>query len=497
MNKKLLNISQKLILASADFTAIFVAFFLALSLVSIFLGPLSHYIPTDEFIQRLGVHAILGLCCIIWFWGYLRHYSYRKAFWSELNEIVRTVGLLSIFELAFLALTKLETSRYIWLFTWTLAFFLVPLFRTIAKIILMKLGLWNRDTFIIGNGNNALDAYAAIKSEPLLGFKICGFFQVSNTKLTIKLDNTTLDSTTELNADPNSASFLIDMIPVFQDTDIIINWHDKENAQFIIALEQHEIDLRDQWLRALAKAKIRNIFVIPTMRGVPLYGTDMSVFFSHDVLMLRLKNNLARLSSKFIKRSVDIIAGLSLLFLLSPFMLYIAYLIARKGGAPVFGHERIGQNGKKFQCLKFRTMVLNSKEVLEHLLMTNAEAKEQWDKEFKLKDDPRITRVGNFLRKTSLDELPQLWNVVKGEMSLVGPRPVVTEELERFGEDVDYYLLAKPGMTGLWQVSGRNDIDYNTRVYLDAWYVKNWSLWNDFAILCKTVRVVLKRNGAY
>jgi Undecaprenyl-phosphate galactose phosphotransferase WbaP len=490
MNKKLLHLSQKLILASADFMAIFVAFFLALGLVSIFLGPLSHYIPTDEFMHRLGVHAILGLCCIIWFWGHLRHYSYRKAFWSELNEIVRTVGLLSIFELAFLALAKLETSRYIWLFTWTLALFLMPLFRTIAKIILIKLEIWNRDTFIIGSGNNALDAYAAIKSEPLLGFNICGFFQVTDSKLMLKHNDTTVLAT-------DSPSLRIEGLPVFEDTDIILNWHDKENAQFIIALEQYEIDLRDQWLRALAKAKIRNIFVIPTMRGVPLYGTDMSVFFSHDVLMLRLKNNLARLSSKFIKRSVDIIAGVSLLVLLSPFMLYIAYLISRKGGAPVFGHERVGQNGKKFQCLKFRTMVLNSKEVLDHLLMTNAEAKIQWDKEFKLKDDPRITRVGKFLRKTSLDELPQLWNVVKGEMSLVGPRPVVTEELERFGEDVDYYLLAKPGMTGLWQVSGRNDIDYDTRVYLDAWYVKNWSLWNDFVILCKTVRVVLKRNGAY
>lgn len=142
-------------------------------------------------------------------------------------------------------------------------------------------------------------------------------------------------------------------------------------------------------------------------------------------------------------------------------------------------------------------MVINSKEVLEHLLATDAQAKAEWDKDYKLKNDPRITSIGHFIRKTSLDELPQLWNVFKGEMSLVGPRPVVEDELNRYGENKEYYLMTNPGMTGLWQVSGRNDTDYATRVYLDAWYVKNWSLWYDIAILFKTINVVLKRDGAY
>ena len=142
-------------------------------------------------------------------------------------------------------------------------------------------------------------------------------------------------------------------------------------------------------------------------------------------------------------------------------------------------------------------MVMNSQEVLQELLRTSPEARAEWDKDFKLRNDPRITKVGAFLRKSSLDELPQLFNVLKGEMSLVGPRPVIDEELERYGENKDYYLMAKPGMTGLWQVSGRNDVDYDTRVYFDAWYVKNWSLWNDIAIMFKTIGVVTKRSGAY
>ncbi|HBU4505768.1 TPA: UDP-phosphate galactose phosphotransferase, partial [Klebsiella pneumoniae] len=171
--------------------------------------------------------------------------------------------------------------------------------------------------------------------------------------------------------------------------------------------------------------------------------------------------------------------------------------VKKDGGPAIYGHERIGKNGKPFKCLKFRSMVTNSNEVLKELLLSNEEAKEEWDATFKLKNDPRITKIGHFLRRTSLDELPQLFNVLKGEMSLVGPRPIITDELARYNEEVEYYLLSKPGMTGLWQVSGRSDVDYETRVYLDAWYVKNWSMWNDIAILFKTIGVVLKKDGAY
>ena len=142
-------------------------------------------------------------------------------------------------------------------------------------------------------------------------------------------------------------------------------------------------------------------------------------------------------------------------------------------------------------------MVNNSDEVLEKILATDENARLEWEKDFKLKDDPRITPIGKWLRARSLDELPQLWNVLKGEMSLVGPRPIVKEELSYYQEDVDYYLMAKPGMTGLWQVSGRNNVSYDTRVYFDTWYAKNWSLWNDIVILLKTTKVVCKKTGAY
>jgi undecaprenyl-phosphate galactose phosphotransferase len=150
-----------------------------------------------------------------------------------------------------------------------------------------------------------------------------------------------------------------------------------------------------------------------------------------------------------------------------------------------------------FGCLKFRTMVPDADGVLRRLLEDDPRARAEWESDFKLKDDPRITPIGAFLRRTSLDELPQLWNVLKGEMSLVGPRPIIEEELERYGDQVGYYLETRPGITGLWQISGRNDTGYEDRVALDSWYVRNWSLWYDLVILVKTINVVLQHKGAY
>ena len=214
-------------------------------------------------------------------------------------------------------------------------------------------------------------------------------------------------------------------------------------------------------------------------------------------MIFRVQQNLAKWSSRFLKRIFDIAGSLTIIIVLSPVLLYISRKVKKDGGPAIYGHERIGKGGKPFKCLKFRSMVINSKEVLEELLNNDVAARVEWDSTFKLKNDPRITKIGGFLRRTSLDELPQLFNVLKGEMSLVGPRPIITAELARYNDEVDYYLLSKPGMTGLWQVSGRSDVDYDTRVYLDAWYVKNWSMWNDIAILFKTISVVLKKDGAY
>jgi lipopolysaccharide/colanic/teichoic acid biosynthesis glycosyltransferase len=166
-------------------------------------------------------------------------------------------------------------------------------------------------------------------------------------------------------------------------------------------------------------------------------------------------------------------------------------------GAIFFRQQRIGAGGRPFSCLKFRTMVVDSEQQLVTYLANNPVARQEWEDERKLKYDPRVTPFGALLRKTSLDELPQLLNIVRGEMSLVGPRPIVLAEVSKYGEYIQYYNAVSPGLTGLWQVSGRNDIGYRQRVMLDTFYVRNWSLWLDFMILMRTIPAVMKKDGAY
>ena len=412
---------------------------------------------------------------MVWFWIRLRHYTYRKPFWFELKEILRTLLIFSVIELAVLAFSKLYSSRYLWISTWTIALLIVPLGRIFVKIYLIKLGLYLKNTIIIGGGKNAIDAYNALSSEPYLGFKVKCFISYNKNPRLEELG-----------------------IPILNDVKQGI-WEliTKKSDQFIIALEESETEARDFWLRYLSKKHYRSVSVIPTVRGLPLYSTDMSFLFSYDVILLRMNNNLAKRTSRFLKRTMDIVLSFGLILILSPIFLILYLLIYIDGGKPIYKHPRIGRDGKLFNCFKFRSMVLDSEEILSELLKQDPECKSEWEKEFKLKNDPRVTKIGSFIRRTSLDELPQLFNVLIGQMSLVGPRPITEKELAFYENNVDYYLMAKPGITGLWQVSGRNDIDYETRVYFDSWYVKNWSLWNDIAILFKTIKVVFKRSGAY
>ncbi len=197
------------------------------------------------------------------------------------------------------------------------------------------------------------------------------------------------------------------------------------------------------------------------------------------------------------KRLLDVIGAVILGLVFSPLMLMIVLLMRKGDDSAIYRHRRVGRGGQMFSCLKFRTMVPNADQVLHDLIARDPELKAEWIRDHKLRHDPRVTRLGRFLRRTSLDELPQLMNVLRGEMSLVGPRPVIREELLRYGRSVGTYLAAKPGITGLWQVMGRNDTDYRRRVVLDAYYVRNQNLLLDLYVLMKTIGVVLSGNGAY
>lgn len=209
---------------------------------------------------------------------------------------------------------------------------------------------------------------------------------------------------------------------------------------------------------------------------------------------------LQNLNGEFAKRLFDILFSLSVLIIFSPLYLLLALLIKLSSPGPIFYvQKRVGNNYKPFGCIKFRTMVVNADQVLQEMMEKSPHLRQEFADNFKLKNDPRITWIGQFLRITSFDEFPQFWNVLKGDMSVVGPRPLVPEELFMYGRHIDKILTIRPGITGLWQVSGRNDIPYERRVKIDVHYVNSRNFWLDLWIIIKTIGVVLfpNNNGAY
>jgi exopolysaccharide production protein ExoY len=198
------------------------------------------------------------------------------------------------------------------------------------------------------------------------------------------------------------------------------------------------------------------------------------------------------------KRRFDIVAGLLATIISAPLFIACYLLVLASSGRPVlFRHRRIGFAGREFTCLKFRTMAADAEKRLQRHLVANPHAAHEWMNNQKLQDDPRVTRIGKIMRRTSLDELPQLFNILKGEMSLVGPRPIVVEEIAKYQEHFYVYASGRPGLTGLWQIKGRNDTTYAERVAFDVEYVRNWSLRRDVAIVLMTVKRVLQGRGAY
>ncbi|WP_313990847.1 undecaprenyl-phosphate galactose phosphotransferase WbaP [uncultured Selenomonas sp.] len=244
---------------------------------------------------------------------------------------------------------------------------------------------------------------------------------------------------------------------------------------------------------------VRDIIFVPDLIGVPLYNVEAQTLFNEQIMMLSLRNNLARKRNRFFKRWFDFLLGGLLCIPLFPIIFFLAICIkVDSKGAVFFNAERIGKDGEIFTCYKFRSMHLEAQKILEEYLGKNPAAKDEWDTYAKLRDyDPRVTKVGKWMRKYSLDELPQILNVIKGDMSLVGPRPYLPREKADIGEYLSTITLTVPGITGFWQTSGRNDVSFAGRVAMDTWYVRNWSIWLDLMYLFKTAKIVFSGKGAY
>jgi Undecaprenyl-phosphate galactose phosphotransferase WbaP len=241
---------------------------------------------------------------------------------------------------------------------------------------------------------------------------------------------------------------------------------------------------------------IPQVHVLTELTGLPDHWNPQRL---DGLAGIHLQQNLMLPLPRLIKRVFDLGAAIIGGFILLPFFyLPVAFAVKMSSRGPIlYSQERIGRYGRRFRAWKFRTMFQDANLVLEQYLEENPEAREEWERDHKLRCDPRTTRIGRFLRKTSLDELPQLWNVIRGDMSLVGPRPIVEEEIAKYGQYFGLYTMVKPGITGLWQVSGRNNTTYDERVQLDAYYVRNWSPWVDLFLLMRTIRIVLFARGAY
>jgi Undecaprenyl-phosphate galactose phosphotransferase WbaP len=241
---------------------------------------------------------------------------------------------------------------------------------------------------------------------------------------------------------------------------------------------------------------MRHVYIAPALPGSPDVIAEAREFA--NTMVLEVHQNLLQPSARVIKRSLDLLLVGSGLLLFCWLFAGLALAVKATSRGPVFyGQQRIGRGGRHFMAWKFRSMVADADAQLAAYLAAHPELRAEWERDHKLKDDPRVTWIGRLLRRTSLDELPQLWNVLRGEMSLVGPRPIVDDEVAKYGERFALFCKVRPGLSGLWQVSGRSDTTYAERVALDCYYVRNWSVWLDLVIIARTVRVVLFGKGAY
>ena len=349
------------------------------------------------------------------------------------------------------------------------------LFRRLA----FRANLWVVDALIVGSESRAAQIHKAYDDDPLLGCRIRGFVPISGAGSSHVL---------HLN-DQHVPVIDVDLVDMME--------HDQKAVpHLLIAPDEQDMPKAKALVNALS-VNPGSFELTPPFGGLPLQGSTYSFFFGQDLLLIRGRNNLQNPMARTIKRLFDILGSAALILILSPLFLALALWIRRDGASAIFVHNRVGQGQQPFGCYKFRSMVPDAEDILQEILANDPDARIEWDATQKLKDDPRITKAGEFLRKTSLDELPQLFNVLKGEMSLVGPRPIVDDEIEKYSDGFGFYKSVRPGITGLWQISGRSDVDYAFRVTLDEWYVRNWSLWADVVVLLRTIPVVFGRGGAY
>jgi undecaprenyl-phosphate galactose phosphotransferase len=410
-------------------------------------------------------------------------YGKRLPFWDETQRIFQFLTLSYLIILAFVTFESFhgELPKLTIVLLWAYSIVIFPIGKFAIKHIMYKFDYYKKKTLVVGAGSAGKSAVKELGNQDYLGAKVVGFLDDDKDKLGKNI------RVGKRNIKVIGAVKEFDDIAVKEDVEVAIlalpTLPAKKLSSIIVNIQQH----------------VKELIIVPEINGVSPLNTETFHVYDLDLLMLKVNNNVRSTFNQFAKRTFDIVVSVLLLPIILPVIGVLAYFIKKESPGDVFyAHNRVGKDGAIVPVLKFRSMYSDSKERLEELLASDPEIRKEWETNYKLKNDPRVTKIGDLIRKTSLDELPQIFNVLKGEMSLVGPRPVVEEELNKYyKESAEYYKMVKPGITGFWQVSGRSDTDYDFRVKVDTWYVYNWSLWLDIMVLIKTVRVVLLREGAY
>jgi undecaprenyl-phosphate galactose phosphotransferase len=383
-----------------------------------------------------------------------------------------TLAILAVF---FLGKMGNIVSRTVIILIGLLSLIIFPLLRTAVKRGLVKLGVTTNKALIIGANDTGRLALNALLKEKNLGYRVIGFIDDA-----AKIRKRYFEGI-KVHAHMECVERYLKNCDV-QEVVIALPEFDKEQLAHLVNRLQH---------------KATSILCFPGFSGMAVMGTELRHFFQDQAFAFEIKNNLAQPLNYYTKRLFDYVFGIFFFILLIIPIGIISLLIRLTSSGPaILKQERIGKNRKSFICYKFRTMYHDADERLEIILANDPEAKKEWETNWKLKNDPRITAFGIFLRKTSLDEIPQILNILKGEMSLVGPRPYIPREWNWLKEYSETINCVQPGITGLWQVSGRSDSSHEQRLTLDSWYVRNWNLWLDIVILIKTIYVVLKKEGA-
>lgn len=439
------KIVSAFILLAIDFIIISFSYFLAYHFRNLF--PISQILPFTIFSSRYYLIAFYLLI-----FAYEGLYTRRYPLWEELRRLSRGILIASIFVVIIFYLTRaFNISRAIFLLALLFNLILLPIARSLAKQFLIKTRFFIKNLLVIGDG-------AILKKElernKYLGYRIIGEVPLSK---------------------PLISKFIM---ATKEPIDLVIGSNlSRESAQEIFeSIEGKRMELA----------------IIPDVTTIRASGVEIEPI--ETLFLMKFRYNLLQPLNRAVKKFIEYLLTIFALILFSPLLILIPIIIKLTTRGPVFYKQaRIGRQGTTFQCLKFRTM-----KATDNRQQATGNQGEEWEKFQKIKGaNPNVTPIGRILRRLSLDELPQLFNVLRGEMSLAGPRPYLPRELEKIGSYLDIITKVNPGITGLWQVSGRSELLFTERLLLDEYYVKNWSLWMDFAILLRTFGAVLKGKGAY